>query len=192
MKLQTLFLLATSCLGRLSATERKELKMYSQQADEEIYFLGFSEIKQALAAQKTFLLFLGASWCHNTQRFTPKYLQVQERIENEKLYEKGFRMAKVDCSIDREKFCMGEFNLLGFPTIYTFVDGKLLHEYPYADETEPVYNYIKKLVAENPPDPGKIYPSWANNITGPVAQLVKFMDGIDPMMQRFESDQVII
>lgn len=146
----------------MTPEQRHQLKIEAHKADEDIYFLPFDEIKPALEAQRTTMLFLGAIWCHNTQRFTPKYLQVQQWVEQERLFEKGFRMAKVECAVDKEKFCVEEFKIDGFPTILVFVDGKLLHEYPYEDESEPVYNYIKKLVADNPPDPSKVYPDWGS------------------------------
>jgi thioredoxin-like negative regulator of GroEL len=83
-------------------------------------------------------------------RFNPKYLQVQNLIDQTDFRSKGFQMAKIDCSIDNESFCLQTFNVDSYPTVLIFVDGKLKHEYPFEDEVEPLMRYIKELVIRNP------------------------------------------
>jgi len=57
----------------------------------------------------------GANWCKYTQKLTPKWLELQNRIRNEG-YSKDINIAKVECTKDKD-FCTSQ-GVDGFPTIY--------------------------------------------------------------------------
>ncbi|KAI8892756.1 hypothetical protein BC833DRAFT_610751 [Globomyces pollinis-pini] len=136
--------------ARLSHEEKIRLRRASELADKSIQFKEFHEIKSAIEDATTALVFFGANWCHNTHRFTPKYLEVQQRVNKAKLQEKGFTTFKIECAVDHEQFCISRYHIDGFPTLLTFVNGELKEEYPHEDEVEPLMNYIENLVKENP------------------------------------------
>ncbi|KAJ3319736.1 Protein disulfide-isomerase A3 [Boothiomyces sp. JEL0866] len=129
--------------------QKVKLRKESDEIDKHLDFLKFDEIAPKIKSTKTLLIFFGANWCHNTQKFNPKYLKVQEKVKEAGYKDHGFEMYKVECAIDREKFCIEEYQVDGFPTLLTFADGKLLEEYPSEDETETLLNYIKLLVKES-------------------------------------------
>jgi len=57
----------------------------------------------------------GAKWCQYTQKLTPKWLGLQNRIRNEGL-SRDINIAKVECTKDMD-FCTSQ-GIDGFPTIY--------------------------------------------------------------------------
>ncbi|KAJ3268714.1 hypothetical protein HDV01_002345 [Terramyces sp. JEL0728] len=129
--------------------QKVQLRKESDAIDKSLDFLKFNEIAPKIKSAKTLIIFFGANWCHNTQKFNPKYLEVQNKVKAAGYKEHGFEMYKVECAIDKEKFCIDKYDVDGFPTLLTYVDGKLLEEYPSEDETETLFNYIKLLVKEN-------------------------------------------
>ena len=62
--------------------------------------IGVSTLKSNFLSFWKYLIF---------DRFTPKYLQVQNRIDEEQLQDKGLNMAKIECTTDKE----GNF-IIGF------------------------------------------------------------------------------
>jgi Thioredoxin len=81
--------------------------------------------------------------CIRTRLFTPKFLSIQKRVKEEKI---NVRLAKIECAVDKEVFCMANYKVDGFPTILTYVDGKLKEEYYGETEEGPFYQYIKTQV----------------------------------------------
>jgi thiol-disulfide isomerase/thioredoxin len=149
----------------MTREEKLLLKERADEADKSIHFLPAASIDQQLMQHKTFILFFGANWCSNTQRFTPKYLEVQQRVEKANLKSKGFGMAKVECSGDMESTCVQEYKVDGYPTVFSYVDGKRKEEYPYADEADELYSYITELIRLHPLDvPSRVVPSNSNQV----------------------------
>jgi thiol-disulfide isomerase/thioredoxin len=159
------FLLVPTAHGRLTREEKMQLKQRADEADKLIHFLPAASIDQELNQHKTFILFFGANWCSNTQRFNPKYLEVQQRVEQADLKAKGFGMAKVECSGDMESTCVQKYKVDGYPTVFSYVDGKRKEEYPFADEVDELYSYINELIRLNPVHvPSRVVPSQSNQV----------------------------
>ncbi|KAJ3256765.1 hypothetical protein HK103_005138 [Boothiomyces macroporosus] len=121
--------------------QKVKLRKESDEVDKHLDFLKFDEIADKIKTTKTLLIFFGANWCHNTQKFNPKYLQVQQKVKEAGYKDHGFEMYKAE-------FCIENYDVDGFPTLLTFANGKLKEEYPSEDETETLLNYIKLLVKE--------------------------------------------
>ncbi|KAJ3360340.1 hypothetical protein HDU91_004656 [Kappamyces sp. JEL0680] len=105
----------------MTTQERLELQKAAVKADDAIRHLEFEQVAPAIAAARTMIVFFGAAWCVNTQRFTPKFLQVQNMVDEDGLKTSaGFDMAKVECSTDQERFCVSTYKLDGFPTLLVY------------------------------------------------------------------------
>lgn len=115
------------------------------ESDKHINFISHSDLTSTLK-NGTLVIFYGAVWCKFTQKFTPKYLSVQNRISNLKINPTVlFRMRKVECSTD-ELFCTEKHGLAGFPSMVLYQNGLKIEEYPFADEEEEFYDYVKGVI----------------------------------------------
>ncbi|KAJ3186953.1 hypothetical protein HDU85_006990 [Gaertneriomyces sp. JEL0708] len=126
-------------------------KKAADEADKHIQFLKHEEVATAIKKDVWFLLF-GANWCPYTQRFTPKWLKVQEEVIKQNLPQRGLHMAKIECSTGQHRssspFCTGTHQIEGFPTVMMYVDGKLRGEYPEEDEVKPLLRYMTLTLQE--------------------------------------------
>ncbi|KAI9207822.1 uncharacterized protein BJ171DRAFT_491607 [Polychytrium aggregatum] len=140
-------LIAATCSLALSTEEKESRKSAAEAADLEIDFIDHDKVNATLHNGKgiTALMF-GAKWCAFTQRFTPKWLEVQKAVKAQGIDKGNFQMFKVECSID-EPFCTVQYNIAGYPTVLFYRDGLLQGEYPDDDEPEVLLRYIKKQVS---------------------------------------------
>ncbi|KAJ3080269.1 Thioredoxin domain-containing protein 5 [Quaeritorhiza haematococci] len=127
-------------LRRKSAEAKAQLKELAEAADKEIDFISQEDLDSTIQNGGVWLVFFGAKWCPFTQRFTPKWLEVQELVKANGLSKLNLR--KLECSIN-ESFCR-EHQAGDYPTVNLYVDGKLVEEYPDVDEVENLYKYIEK------------------------------------------------
>jgi thioredoxin-like negative regulator of GroEL len=153
MKFSSLnFLLFASLLffGLVSAKETEHEKAerlrLATEADSHIKFIELDVLDSSIQ-KGTWIIFYGAKWCKFTQKFTPHFLRVQERIAKEVRIRAGVRfdMRKVECSVN-ESFCTDQHKIVGYPTIILYKNGKQIEEYVDADEEEPFFQYVKKVI----------------------------------------------
>ncbi|KAJ3410996.1 Protein disulfide-isomerase A3 [Chytridiales sp. JEL 0842] len=138
---------------KLSPAEKKLLRDTANEADKSIWHVSHSDLPQYLKGEgKVVLVFFGAVWCKFTQRFTPQWLQIQQKFEKEgwdKL--ENFKIVKLECSIDEN------YGVNGYPTLHLFINGELQGEYPGADTYDAVWEYIQSLhskyIAHSPQQP---------------------------------------
>lgn len=138
--------------ARMTAEERQMTKDASVAADKDIRFVDVNDI-QTKIANGVSVLFFGAQWCIFTQRFTPKWLEVQKLVDEKKYTEKSFTMAKIDCTDTTANRgvlgeCTSDYNIEAFPTMNLYINGEFIEEYPLSDEVEPLFEYIKRIVTE--------------------------------------------
>jgi hypothetical protein len=55
--------------GMLTPKEKELLKANSIAADKRIRFVDFEAVQSEIKRHKTYLIFFGANWCSNTQRY---------------------------------------------------------------------------------------------------------------------------
>ncbi|KAI8901554.1 thioredoxin-like protein [Globomyces pollinis-pini] len=134
----------------------------SEAAILEIDYAPQDTLEQIIKDQHTLIVFFGASWCPNTKRLNPKYLEVQKRVKAEKFEEKGFKMVKIECKPDHGHFCTHNYHITGYPTLLAFSNGRLLGEYPFDHQADQIYDYIKKLVETHPRETGA-GETWEHN-----------------------------
>ncbi|KAH6573036.1 hypothetical protein BASA62_003143 [Batrachochytrium salamandrivorans] len=115
---------------RMTHEEKVALRHAANEADRGIRFIDFEDLEAGIHKQGLWIVFFGAHWCHQTQRLTPKYLNVQRRVQKAKLINYGFQMAKVECSLDHEVYCHTVHKIDGYPTLLVYVNGTMIHEYP--------------------------------------------------------------
>jgi hypothetical protein len=96
-----LIFLSLMANAKLSQEERLKIKEAAALADKSIRFLPFSKVNPTIKSEKIVLIFFGALWCINTQKWNPKYLEAQKIVDSERI---AVSIAKVECSIDREGF----------------------------------------------------------------------------------------
>lgn len=144
--------LVTNVLAKESKAEKKSRYDASIEADSQIEFIDHASLERRLP-NGTWIVFYGATWCKFTQKFTPHYLQVQERIKLLRTNEAdSFYLRKVECD-EGESFCIDKQGINGYPTVVLYRDGIRVEDYPDADEEEPFYQYVKKIFGlseENP------------------------------------------
>ncbi|KAI9337669.1 hypothetical protein DFJ73DRAFT_779742 [Zopfochytrium polystomum] len=117
----------------MTPEEKKELRSRADEADKSIRRLPHHEVPSVIASG-VHILFFGAVWCKYTQRFTPKWLAVQQKADaNGWNKADGFGYYKVECSEDEES---------GYPTINLYVDGAYYEEYLGADDVDPTLDYL--------------------------------------------------
>ncbi|KAJ1565576.1 Thioredoxin domain-containing protein 5, partial [Cladochytrium tenue] len=128
---------------RLSPAEKKRIKAASEEADRDIRHVEHADVASALESG-VHVVFFGATWCRYTQRFNPKWLQVQRQYDAStwRAGVKNFGIHKVECSHD-EFFCTQNHHTEnGYPTINLYVNGQFVEEYMGADDVEPMLHYI--------------------------------------------------
>lgn len=57
----------------------------------------------------------------------------------------------MECSLDKEVFCVVRHKIEGFPTLLVYIDGILKEEYPGANEVDDLMRYLRQIVQNNPP-----------------------------------------
>ncbi len=135
----TLFFISFAlALPKLSREERKAL---ADEADKQIDFINPTDLEVSMKSG-TWFLFFGANWCKFTQLFTPKYLQVQQKVKETGLFEGlPLQMRKVECSTNAE-YCSSKHGVNEYPTILMYVDGVKIEEYLNEDSYEAFYAYL--------------------------------------------------
>ncbi|RKO89717.1 hypothetical protein BDK51DRAFT_28098 [Blyttiomyces helicus] len=93
-------------VNALSSEQKKARKAASEEADKDIFHLPANKIVDWVKKPGTTLLFLGAKWCTFTQKFTPKWLEVQKKVDADpELKDSGFRMVKFECTLNESQAC---------------------------------------------------------------------------------------
>jgi hypothetical protein len=127
--------------------ERKEA---AEKADKLIQFTTPELLPHQIKASRTMLVFFGAAWCSNTQRFNLEYLKVQEQVDSdEKFRDNGFIMRKFECGGKYTDKCLS-YPVDGYPTILVYLDGKLKEEYTNENDAASLLKYIEKLIEDYP------------------------------------------
>jgi thioredoxin-like negative regulator of GroEL len=139
----------SSALARMSPEERAKLRSNAEAADKQLRFLEIKDVEKTIKETPALILMFGANWCVNTQRFTPKFLEVQKLVDAH-ITDTRFKMFKVECTADGEKFCVNEMKIEGYPTLFVYKNGALVEEYPEDDEAEALWKYIQKMVEQLP------------------------------------------
>ncbi|KNC98084.1 uncharacterized protein SPPG_06495 [Spizellomyces punctatus DAOM BR117] len=137
--------------GKMTAEQKRIQKELADKADKEIMFLDHN-VLDTVIQNEAWLVFYGANWCPYTQRFTPKWLEVQNRFLQKKYADRGIHIGKVECSIPDVYHGVADFctnhGVDGFPTVNVYINGTLIEEYPEADEIDPLMSYIDRLVVK--------------------------------------------
>lgn len=128
--------------GRMTTAEKKKLREDSDAADLAIRHLEHDEVASKIS-RGVHILFLGAVWCKFTQRFNPKWLEIQNEFDARRWNTiPNFSINKVECS-HNEYFCINEHGTTdGYPTIILYVNGRHMDEFHGPDELEPMMDYI--------------------------------------------------
>ncbi|KAI8826812.1 uncharacterized protein EV422DRAFT_511512 [Fimicolochytrium jonesii] len=152
----------------LAKEQRIERKRLADEADKSIFFIK-GQVGEALREADTWILFYGASWCPYTQRFTPKWLKVQQEFEARNYTSSNVHIAKIECSINGDRDSNSHLcevdDVDAYPTILLFVDGKRVEEYMGQDEVNDVLKYVEaQVVARRKLDEteGKVKPETVN------------------------------
>lgn len=118
---------------------RAEMEAMAARLDrEEIFFLTHDNFA-ASVKKDTWLVFFGAKWCKFCQRMTPKWIKLQDRVEEKLSNDFRFRVAKVDCTHD-EAFC-GRYGIDAYPTIVLYNKGKPIEEYHSDTDLKSLFDY---------------------------------------------------
>lgn len=139
MTLFSYFLLIQVAYG-LTSEEKLLRKEASEEADKMIDFLPLTSI-QSTIQKGTWLILFGVPTCTFTQRITPIWLSIQEKVKQEQ-EEHNFHIRKCDCSLD-EDFCANEYEVNGYPTIILFDNGRRMQEYLDEDEETPLFAFVQ-------------------------------------------------
>ncbi|KAJ3080270.1 hypothetical protein HK102_003179 [Quaeritorhiza haematococci] len=132
--------------ARLSYEQKLARQRAADAADKEIDFISMEDLAPSIQKGGVWLVFFGAHWCPYTQRFTPKWLEVQKLVKaNGLLNGREFYMRKLECSVN-EDFCSTANHIDGYPTVILYKNGVRVEEYPDPDEVNYVYNYIYRQV----------------------------------------------
>ncbi|KAI9342014.1 hypothetical protein BDR26DRAFT_859937 [Obelidium mucronatum] len=142
MKLITFVLLLVAAVAvhaKLTEQEKKILREAADEADKHIRQVTAAQLPEFIESGYH-LIFYGAVWCRLTQRFTTKWLEIQDEFDRRSWNTvPGFGLAKE-----------------GYPTINLYFNGKLLEEYTHKNEKvdiirylEHVYDKVKELHAGN-------------------------------------------
>jgi len=139
--LAVIFVLAISSIRAEEDEESRRLK--AESADKHIRFVSPAEFSVHIN-NGLWIIMYGAKWCQYTQKLTPKWLGLQNRIRNEGL-SRDINIAKVECTKDMD-FCTSQ-GIDGFPTIYVYENGKKLEEYLGNHEINEMFTYVQEQVA---------------------------------------------
>ncbi|KAJ3048813.1 hypothetical protein HK097_010181 [Rhizophlyctis rosea] len=162
-RLHTLLLLIAALLAlftplhakKLTPEEKQHLKDEMHAADKKIHFIKESQVDVVTRESGVKVVFFGAQWCRYTQAFTPKWLEVQQQVDEDQERFGNVRMAKVDCTEtykDPNSLCHKTYQKYeGFPTVLIWVDGTPKGEYPDEDEAPKLLNYIKSIASSYRP-----------------------------------------
>ncbi|KAJ3049281.1 hypothetical protein HK097_009706 [Rhizophlyctis rosea] len=132
--------------AKLTSEQKEKLKEGMREADK---FIRFDDVKSLDSVTKhkgLTLLFFGATWCQYTQKFSPKWLEVQKVVDEQEF--PSFHMGKVDCTVKHgdEDICAKKYGVYDFPTMLLWVDGVASGEYEDDDEATPLLRWIEKKV----------------------------------------------
>ncbi|KAJ3078562.1 hypothetical protein HK100_010674 [Physocladia obscura] len=146
IRLLAVILFAVTTAAKLTAEEKKILREAADEADKHIRQI--TPVDFASFVQSGYyLIFFGAVWCKVTQRFTPKWLDVQDAFD-QKAWNKvpDFGIAKVQCAFDNEQWCVESQNLHeGYPAIMLYHDGVFVEEYTHNNEKDPIMRYLEHV-----------------------------------------------
>ncbi|KAJ3013806.1 UNVERIFIED_CONTAM: hypothetical protein HDU68_000532 [Siphonaria sp. JEL0065] len=142
--LLTVLVLAVAVAAKLTEAEKKILREAANEADKHIRQVTPSELP-AFISTGYHLLFYGAVWCRLTQRFTTKWLEIQDEFDRRGWNTvPGFGIAKVQCANEHEEFCHQTMNIHeGYPTINLYFNGQLLEEYTHKNERDDIIRYLE-------------------------------------------------
>jgi len=139
--LAIIFVLAISSIRAEEDEESRRLK--AESADKHIRFVSPAEFSVHIN-KGLWIIMYGAKWCQYTQKLTPKWLGLQNRIRNEGL-SRDINIAKVECTKDMD-FCTSQ-GIDGFPTIYVYENGQKHEEYLGNHEINEMFTYVQEQVA---------------------------------------------
>jgi len=118
-------------------------KLKAESADKHIRFISPAEFSVHID-KGLWIIMYGANWCKYTQKLTPKWLGLQNRIRAENL-SRDINIAKVECSKYKD-FCTSQ-GIDGYPTIYLYENGQKYEEYQGNHEINEMFTYVQEQVA---------------------------------------------
>ncbi|KAI9341821.1 hypothetical protein DFJ73DRAFT_609538, partial [Zopfochytrium polystomum] len=126
----------------MTPEEKEALRSAADEADKSIRHLAHADVPTTIA-KGVHILFFGAVWCKYTQRFTPKWLEVQKEADAKGWNTvEGFGYFKVECS-ENESYCIQNHHTdTGYPTINLYVNGAYVEEYLGMDDVAPTLDYL--------------------------------------------------
>ncbi|KAJ3203153.1 Thioredoxin domain-containing protein 5 [Entophlyctis luteolus] len=101
-------------------------KAAADKADESIRQLPQDAVDATIASNTTVLLFYGATYCPYTQKYTPRWLDLQRKFDATPRWNTVATMFKVQCA-QNEQFCVNH-GVQGFPTIFVYHNGENIGE----------------------------------------------------------------
>ncbi|KAJ3201409.1 hypothetical protein HDU83_001913 [Entophlyctis luteolus] len=149
--LPLLFLLAAALsVTALQKLTPEDIEDRAKAADAEIWHLGKDNFEERLS-HGNWLVFYGTTWCKFCKRLTPRWLKMQTEFVNQKLHEAGFLITKVDCTGSNEEvftigWCASKFDVVAYPTVNLYHNGKLVEEYMGDHEVDAILSYIKEKI----------------------------------------------
>ncbi|KAJ3024921.1 UNVERIFIED_CONTAM: hypothetical protein HDU68_007658 [Siphonaria sp. JEL0065] len=144
LNLLTVLAFSLTVTAKLTEEEKKILREAADAADTHIRQVTPAELP-AFISTGYHLLFYGAVWCRLTQRFTTKWLEIQDEFDRRGWNKvPGFGLAKVQCAYNQEEFCHQTMNIHeGYPTINLYFNGQLLEEYTHKNERDDIIRYLE-------------------------------------------------
>ncbi|KAJ3321516.1 Thioredoxin domain-containing protein 5 [Blyttiomyces sp. JEL0837] len=171
-----IFVLSTTLVSaKLTPEEKRILRENADAADRSIRHVDHADV-ESFVANGVHLLFFGAVWCRFTQRFTPKWLEIQEEFDRRGWNQiPNFKIAKVECSND-ELFCTKKHHVSGYPTLNLYIHGHLVNEYKGQDEKDEILHFLSWQKENALPQADLVVPPMASVDVIPAPVPVKSED----------------
>ncbi|KAI8845126.1 hypothetical protein BJ741DRAFT_682558 [Chytriomyces cf. hyalinus JEL632] len=126
--------------------ETELLRFEADKADKLIYHLeSYHFNNQSIRMGGDWLIFIGSQTCPHCQKFTPKFLSLQQNKSAE--YEKlNFKLAKLSCTKNKETCLSLVPKLTFYPSMRIYKDGEFYKEFDGDDEIQPVTAFIEQYL----------------------------------------------
>ncbi|KAI8622514.1 hypothetical protein BC830DRAFT_1088600 [Chytriomyces sp. MP71] len=141
----TMLAAAVLAAPRLTDEEKRILRESADEADRHVRQVSHADLADYIKSGYHLITY-GAVWCRLTQRFAPKWLEVQDEFDHRGWTDiPGFGIAKVQCAED-EEFCvdtMGTHD--GYPDIRLYWGGELLEVYHHGFDKDSIIRFLEHI-----------------------------------------------
>ncbi|KAJ3066597.1 hypothetical protein HDU98_010108 [Podochytrium sp. JEL0797] len=123
------------------------VKAKADEADKSINHVSADQFTNntTITAGGDWLLFFGSVKCPHCQKLTPQFLKFQQKKEKE-YAAKNFKMAKVECTQLKDICTSAVPEIIFYPTLRIFKDGKFHQEFQGDDEIDLIETWVEKYL----------------------------------------------